>query len=141
MFLHLIYNRLLLFVNSYVVPNLMLNKNIITYLNFQVVCFSYYKINNNLKDLQRPVIILLTSSFMYIFRHILFIFLTSWSQFFLRFRGIQQDVVGEGTHFMIPWVQSPIIFDIRARPKNVPTITGILIDKLQATSTRRTCSK
>jgi len=43
---------------------------------------------------------------------------------FDKFRGIQQDVVGEGTHFMIPWVQSPIIFDIRARPKNVPTITG-----------------
>ena len=33
-------------------------------------------------------------------------------------------VIGEGTHFMIPWVQMPIIFDIRARPKNVPTITG-----------------
>jgi len=43
---------------------------------------------------------------------------------FDKFRGIQQEVVGEGTHFMIPWVQTPIIFDIRARPKNVPTITG-----------------
>merc|ERR1712154_485876 len=43
---------------------------------------------------------------------------------FDRFAGVKQDVVGEGTHFMIPWVQKPIIFDIRARPKNVPTITG-----------------
>ncbi|CAB4054670.1 PHB1 [Lepeophtheirus salmonis] len=43
---------------------------------------------------------------------------------FDRFSGIKETVVGEGTHFMIPWVQSPIIFDIRARPKNVPTITG-----------------
>lgn len=43
---------------------------------------------------------------------------------FDRFRGVQTEVVGEGTHFMIPWVQSPIIFDIRARPKNVPTVTG-----------------
>lgn len=43
---------------------------------------------------------------------------------FDRFQGIKQDVVGEGTHFMIPWVQRPIIFDIRARPKNVPSITG-----------------
>merc|ERR1719239_1516649 len=34
------------------------------------------------------------------------------------------EVVGEGTHFMIPWVQKPIIYDIRARPKNVPAITG-----------------
>ena len=25
---------------------------------------------------------------------------------------------------MIPWVQRPIIYDIRARPKNVPTVTG-----------------
>lgn len=43
---------------------------------------------------------------------------------FDKFRGVLQEVVGEGTHFMIPWVQQPITFDIRARPKNVPTITG-----------------
>ena len=43
---------------------------------------------------------------------------------FDRFSGVQQNVVGEGTHFMIPWVQMPIIYDIRARPKNIPTITG-----------------
>merc|ERR1711892_464902 len=43
---------------------------------------------------------------------------------FDRFAGVKQQVVGEGTHFMIPWVQTPIIYDIRARPKNVPTITG-----------------
>lgn len=38
--------------------------------------------------------------------------------------GVRTFVVGEGTHFMIPWVQRPIIFDIRARPKNVPSMTG-----------------
>ena len=43
---------------------------------------------------------------------------------FDKFAGVKQAVVGEGTHFMIPWVQQPIIYDIRARPKNVPTITG-----------------
>ncbi len=43
---------------------------------------------------------------------------------FDRFQGVRQTVVGEGTHFMIPWVQRPILFDIRARPKNVSTITG-----------------
>jgi len=43
---------------------------------------------------------------------------------FDRFAGVKSEVVGEGTHFMIPWVQRPIIYDIRARPKNVPTITG-----------------
>jgi len=43
---------------------------------------------------------------------------------FDRFAGVKPGVVGEGTHFMIPWVMRPIIYDIRARPKNVPTITG-----------------
>merc|ERR1712095_133026 len=38
--------------------------------------------------------------------------------------GIKSNVVGEGTHFMIPWVQRPITFDIRSRPKNVPSVTG-----------------
>uniref|UniRef100_A0A5F9DRF0 Prohibitin n=1 Tax=Oryctolagus cuniculus TaxID=9986 RepID=A0A5F9DRF0_RABIT len=43
---------------------------------------------------------------------------------FDRFRGVQDMVVGEGTHFLIPWVQKPIIFDCRSRPRNVPVITG-----------------
>jgi len=43
---------------------------------------------------------------------------------FDRFRGVLPHVTGEGTHFMIPWVQRPITFDIRSRPKNVPSITG-----------------
>merc|ERR1712136_216826 len=34
------------------------------------------------------------------------------------------NVVGEGTHFYIPWVQRPIMYDIRSRPRNVPVITG-----------------
>jgi len=43
---------------------------------------------------------------------------------FDRFQGVKEEVIGEGTHFMIPWIQNPIPFDIRARPKNVPSITG-----------------
>ncbi|XP_068140485.1 prohibitin 1 [Drosophila tropicalis] len=43
---------------------------------------------------------------------------------FDRFTGIKESVVGEGTHFFIPWVQRPIIFDIRSQPRNVPVITG-----------------
>ncbi|WAR01416.1 PHB-like protein [Mya arenaria] len=43
---------------------------------------------------------------------------------FDRFRGVQEHVVGEGTHFLIPWVQRPIIFDIRAKPRNIPVATG-----------------
>jgi len=43
---------------------------------------------------------------------------------FDRFRGVQETVVGEGTHFLIPWVQKPILFDCRSRPRTVPVITG-----------------
>jgi len=43
---------------------------------------------------------------------------------FDRFAGIKQEVTGEGTHFFIPWVQRPITFDIRSRPRNIPVITG-----------------
>ncbi|KAK6166662.1 prohibitin 1 [Patella vulgata] len=43
---------------------------------------------------------------------------------FDRFTGVKPGVIGEGTHFLIPWVQRPIIFDCRSRPRNVPVITG-----------------
>lgn len=43
---------------------------------------------------------------------------------FDRFTGVKQAVVGEGTHFFIPWVQRPILFDIRSQPRNVPVVTG-----------------
>ncbi|XP_063150323.1 prohibitin 1-like [Candoia aspera] len=43
---------------------------------------------------------------------------------FDRFQGVQDKVVGEGTHFFIPWVQKPIIFDCRSRPHNIPVSTG-----------------
>jgi len=43
---------------------------------------------------------------------------------FDRFTGIKPTVVGEGTHFIIPWVQKPIIFDIRSMPRPVTVSTG-----------------
>ncbi|KAK2190496.1 hypothetical protein NP493_78g04027 [Ridgeia piscesae] len=43
---------------------------------------------------------------------------------FDRFAGVKDVVTGEGTHFLIPWVQKPIIYDIRSRPRSVPTVTG-----------------
>jgi len=43
---------------------------------------------------------------------------------FDRFAGVKPNVIGEGTHFLIPWVQRPIIFDVRSRPRNIPVITG-----------------
>lgn len=43
---------------------------------------------------------------------------------FDRFRGVRDIVIGEGTHFFIPWVQKPVIYDCRSRPRNIPVVTG-----------------
>lgn len=43
---------------------------------------------------------------------------------FDRLQGVQQKVVGEGTHFVIPWLQKPIIYDVRTKPKTIATTTG-----------------
>nr|XP_039252906.1 prohibitin-like [Styela clava] len=43
---------------------------------------------------------------------------------FDRFSGVKETVTGEGTHFLIPVIQKPIIFDIKARPRNIPVVTG-----------------
>lgn len=43
---------------------------------------------------------------------------------FNRFYGVSETVKGEGTHFMIPWVMSPFIYNIRVRPKMIQTTTG-----------------
>lgn len=29
-----------------------------------------------------------------------------------------------GTHIRIPWVETPIIYDVRAKPRNIPSLTG-----------------
>lgn len=42
---------------------------------------------------------------------------------FDKFRGILPEVVGEGTHFMIPFIQVPNIFSIRMQPYELPVIT------------------
>eukprot|EP00055_Hartaetosiga_balthica_P002422 m.3923 g.3923 ORF g.3923 m.3923 type:complete len:272 (-) comp2147_c0_seq1:2157-2972(-) len=42
---------------------------------------------------------------------------------FDQFRGVQEKVEPEGTHFLIPVVQRPIIFDVRSQPRNVPVTT------------------
>ncbi|KAK4267364.1 hypothetical protein QN277_024151 [Acacia crassicarpa] len=43
---------------------------------------------------------------------------------FDRFRGILDETVGEGTYFLIPWVQKPYIFDICTRPHTFSSISG-----------------
>ena len=43
---------------------------------------------------------------------------------FDRLRGVQRAVAGEGTHFRIPWLQTPHTFDVRIRPRNISSATG-----------------
>jgi len=43
---------------------------------------------------------------------------------FDRLSGIQNKVTGEGTHFLIPLIQKPIIFSVRSTPRNVTVVTG-----------------
>ncbi|XP_075989625.1 prohibitin 1-like [Anticarsia gemmatalis] len=43
---------------------------------------------------------------------------------FDRFSGIKNFVIGEGTHFIIPWIQKPIIFDVKSNPRTISTKTG-----------------
>ncbi|KAJ2655738.1 Prohibitin-1, subunit of the prohibitin complex (Phb1p-Phb2p) [Coemansia sp. RSA 1200] len=43
---------------------------------------------------------------------------------FDRLKGVKQTVSGEGTHFLIPWLQRAIIFDVRTRPRLISTTTG-----------------
>lgn len=43
---------------------------------------------------------------------------------FDRLQGVQQAVIGEGTHFLVPWLQKSILFDVRTKPKNIATNTG-----------------
>lgn len=43
---------------------------------------------------------------------------------FDRLRGVRDQVSNEGTHFLIPWLQRAIIYDVRTRPRNISTTTG-----------------
>lgn len=43
---------------------------------------------------------------------------------FDRLSGVKEQVVNEGTHFLIPWLQKAIVFDVRTRPRMITTTTG-----------------
>ncbi|MCJ1472554.1 Prohibitin-1, subunit of the prohibitin complex (Phb1p-Phb2p) [Lambiella insularis] len=43
---------------------------------------------------------------------------------FDRLSGVKETVVNEGTHFLIPWLQRSIIYDVRTKPRNISTTTG-----------------
>ncbi|RAR03549.1 protein elicitor peat 2 [Stemphylium lycopersici] len=43
---------------------------------------------------------------------------------FDRLSGVKESVVNEGTHFLVPWLQRAIVFDVRTKPRNISTTTG-----------------
>ncbi|EAY86430.1 hypothetical protein EE612_012012 [Oryza sativa] len=43
---------------------------------------------------------------------------------FDRFRGVLPETSSEGTHFIVPWLQKPFIFDIRTRPHSFSSTSG-----------------
>lgn len=43
---------------------------------------------------------------------------------FDRVRGVLPDIRGEGLHFRLPWLQWPVIYDIRTKPKKLSSPTG-----------------
>jgi len=43
---------------------------------------------------------------------------------FDRFGGVQETVMGPGTHFKMPYIQYPYIYEVRAKPRVINTTTG-----------------
>ncbi|CAG8525108.1 10760_t:CDS:2 [Ambispora gerdemannii] len=43
---------------------------------------------------------------------------------YTRLFGVQQRIYNEGTHLMIPWLEAPIVYDVRAKPRNIASLTG-----------------
>eukprot|EP00916_Digyalum_oweni_P026001 GHVL01042803.1.p1 GENE.GHVL01042803.1~~GHVL01042803.1.p1 ORF type:complete len:292 (-),score=49.05 GHVL01042803.1:187-1062(-) len=43
---------------------------------------------------------------------------------FSRLTGVGETVYSEGTHFKIPWLHRPIIYDVKSRPRTLVSLTG-----------------
>ena len=41
-----------------------------------------------------------------------------------RIGGVSSRIYNEGTHFVLPWFETPIVYDVRAKPRNVSSLTG-----------------
>ncbi|KAK2026852.1 SPFH domain/Band 7 family protein [Colletotrichum somersetense] len=41
-----------------------------------------------------------------------------------RTSGVSKEIYAEGTHFVIPWFETPVTYDVRAKPRNVASLTG-----------------
>ncbi|TQS34625.1 hypothetical protein Golomagni_04983 [Golovinomyces magnicellulatus] len=43
---------------------------------------------------------------------------------YTRIGGVGKEIYSEGTHIRIPWFETPIDYDVRAKPRNVASLTG-----------------
>ncbi|KAK9381897.1 band 7 family-domain-containing protein [Kockiozyma suomiensis] len=43
---------------------------------------------------------------------------------YTRLSGVRPEIYPEGTHFKLPWFETPVTYDVRARPRNVASLTG-----------------
>ncbi|KIV90196.1 hypothetical protein PV10_07527 [Exophiala mesophila] len=43
---------------------------------------------------------------------------------YTRLSGVKADIYNEGTHLRLPWFETPIDYDVRAKPRNVASLTG-----------------
>ncbi|KAK4498525.1 hypothetical protein PRZ48_011183 [Zasmidium cellare] len=43
---------------------------------------------------------------------------------YTRIGGVGKDIYSEGTHIRIPWFETPVDYDVRAKPRNVASLTG-----------------
>ena len=43
---------------------------------------------------------------------------------YTRVGGVGTDIYAEGTHLRVPWFETPITYDVRAKPRNVASLTG-----------------
>ncbi|BDD63039.1 Prohibitin-2, subunit of the prohibitin complex (Phb1p-Phb2p) [Monascus purpureus] len=41
-----------------------------------------------------------------------------------RIGGVKKEIYNEGTHFRIPWLETPVIYDVRAKPRSIASLTG-----------------
>ncbi|KAK0657106.1 band 7 family-domain-containing protein [Cercophora newfieldiana] len=41
-----------------------------------------------------------------------------------RLSGVSKEIYSEGTHFNMPWFETPITYDVRAKPRLVSSLTG-----------------
>ncbi|PWN96816.1 hypothetical protein FA09DRAFT_330904 [Tilletiopsis washingtonensis] len=41
-----------------------------------------------------------------------------------RLSGVKPDIYNEGTHLVIPWFETPIDYDVRAKPRSIASLTG-----------------